>query len=49
MQVFDRCFQDGVMLRYTGDILALGPAPIASEDEVGMLVDTLRRAIRAAA
>ncbi|MGE0861179.1 MAG: aspartate aminotransferase family protein [Gammaproteobacteria bacterium] len=49
MQVFDRCFQDGVMLRYTGDILALGPAPIASEDEVGMLVDTLRRAIRAVA
>ena len=47
MEVFERCFEQGVMLRYTGDILALGPAPTASEDELGILVDTLRRAIRA--
>ena len=47
MQVFDHCFENGVMLRYTGDILALGPAATASEDELGIVVDTLRRAIRA--
>lgn len=49
MEVFDRCFEQGVMLRYTGDILALGPAATASEDELGIMVDTLRRALRATA
>ncbi len=49
MEIFERCFEQGVMLRYTGDILALGPAATASEDELGIMVDTLRRAIRAVA
>jgi beta-alanine--pyruvate transaminase len=48
MEVFDRCFEQGVMLRYTSDILVLGPAATASEDELGILVDTLRQALRAA-
>jgi beta-alanine--pyruvate transaminase len=48
MDVFDRCFEQGVMLRYTSDILVLGPAATASEDELGILVDTLRQALRAA-
>ena len=47
MEVFDRCFEQGLMLRYTGDILVLGPAATASEDELGIMVDILRRAIRA--
>ncbi len=49
MEIFDRCFEQGVMLRYTSDILVLGPAATASEDELGIMVDTLRRAIRATA
>ena len=39
----------GVLLRYTGDILALGPAAVASADDIGMMVDTLRSALRAVA
>ena len=35
------------MLRYTSDILTLGPAATASEDELGIMVDTLRHALRA--
>ena len=45
MEVFDRCFELGVMLRYSSDILVLGPAATASEDELGIMVDTLRNAI----
>lgn len=47
MAVFERCFEQGVMLRYSGDTLVLGPAASASEDELGIMVDTLRRAIEA--
>ena len=47
MEIFDRCFAQGVMLRYTGDMLVLGPAATTSEDELGIMVDTLRSAIRA--
>ena len=47
MEVFDRCFEQGLMVRCTSDILALGPAATASEDELGIMVDTLRHALRA--
>jgi beta-alanine--pyruvate transaminase len=47
MEVFHRCFDAGVMVRYTGDIIALGPAATASESEIARMTGTLRDAIRA--
>lgn len=46
LEVFQTCFERGVMLRYTGDIIAIGPAPVASADEIGTIVETLRSALR---
>lgn len=46
MEVFHRCFDHGVMVRYTGDIIALGPALIAGEDDLALIVETLRSALR---
>ncbi len=48
LEVFQYCFDHGVMVRYSGDVIALGPAPIASADEIGVLVETLRAGLRAA-
>lgn len=47
MKVFEHCFDAGVMVRYSSDIIALGPAACASADDIGIMVDTLRRALRA--
>ncbi len=49
MEVFHHCFDHGAMVRYTGDILAIGPALIAEERHVDELVSRLRDAIRAVA
>lgn len=47
MNVFHHCFDAGVMVRYSGDIVAIGPSMTVSESEIGIIVDTLRDAIRA--
>jgi len=47
MNVFHHCFDAGVMVRYSGDIVAIGPSTTVSESEIGIIVDTLRDAIRA--
>ncbi|MCZ6665807.1 MAG: aspartate aminotransferase family protein [Gammaproteobacteria bacterium] len=47
MNVFHHCFDAGVMVRYSGDIIAIGPSTTVSEQEIGIIVDTLRDAIRA--
>lgn len=49
MEIFHHCFDHGAMVRYTGDMIAVGPALIISEAEIAQLVDTIRRAIRAVA
>ncbi len=49
MEIFHHCFDHGAMVRYTGDMIAVGPALIVSETEIAQLVDTIRRAIRAVA
>ena len=46
LNIFQYCFDHGVLVRYTGDIIALGPAATASADELGIMVDTVRAAIR---
>ena len=49
MEIFHHCFDHGAMVRYTGDMIAVGPALIISETEIAQLVDTIRRAIRTVA
>ena len=47
MEIFHHCFDHGAMVRYTSDIIALGPALIISETQIAQLVDQVRLAIRA--
>lgn len=44
--VFLRCFEEGVLVRFAGDTIALSPPLIVSEDEIGRMFATLREAIR---
>ena len=46
MEIFHRCFDDGLLIRVTGDIIALSPPLIISEAQIDELVDRLRKAIR---
>jgi beta-alanine--pyruvate transaminase len=46
----DRAFHDhGLMMRVTGDTIALSPPLIISEDEIGAIADKLTKTIRAVA
>jgi beta-alanine--pyruvate transaminase len=46
----ERAFHDiGLMIRITGDTIALSPPLIVSEDQIGEIVDKTAQAIRAAA
>ena len=40
-----RCFEAGVLVRFTGDILALSPPLIIDEGQIGRIVDTIRAAL----
>ena len=44
-----RCFDSGVLIRTTGDIIALSPPLIIEEAQVDRLFETLSDAIRAEA
>jgi beta-alanine--pyruvate transaminase len=44
--VFLDCFEQGVLIRTTGDTIALSPPLIISPAQIGQLVETLGRAIR---
>jgi beta-alanine--pyruvate transaminase len=45
--IFLKCFDDGVLVRQTGDILALAPALIVEEAEIDRMVSSLRKALAA--
>lgn len=47
MEMFKYCFDHGVMVRYTGDIIAIGPALVCDSEEIEVIVETVRAAIRA--
>ena len=49
MAVFRRCFDDGVLVRATGDIIALSPPLIIEKPHVDRMFGTLDAAIRAEA
>jgi beta-alanine--pyruvate transaminase len=49
-EALDRGFQEfGIMVRTTGETIALTPPLIISEDQIGELVDKVGRTIRAVA
>ena len=44
-EVFDRCYDKGVMIRVTGDIIALSPPLIIEKGHIDRIVTTLREAL----
>ena len=40
-----RCFEAGVLVRFTGDILALSPPLIIEEAQIGQIIETIRTAL----
>jgi beta-alanine--pyruvate transaminase len=46
MEVFHWCFDHGAMVRYTGDIIAIGPATVAQHTEIDRIVELIRAALR---
>ena len=47
LDVYRYCFENGLMVRTTGDIVALTPALIISEEQIAQIVTTLAAALRA--
>ncbi len=48
-KVFDRGIEENMLFRFTGDTIAVAPPFIATEDEIGRMIEALRTCIRAAA
>ena len=48
LQTFEAGLEEGVLLRFTADTIAMGPPFISMPDEIAAMVDMLRRAIRKA-
>lgn len=46
MDVFRRCYDNGVIIRTTGDTLAFSPPLIISESQIAQVVETVRQALR---
>ena len=46
-EVFNRCFAEGLLVRVTGDIIALSPPFTVEDDHIALMIDILRKAIRA--
>jgi beta-alanine--pyruvate transaminase len=44
-EVFLKCFEAGVLVRYTGDILAFSPPLIINEEEIARIFSTVRNAL----
>ncbi|MBC8726089.1 aspartate aminotransferase family protein [Paraburkholderia sp. 31.1] len=45
-EVFLKCFEAGVLVRYTGDILAFSPPLIVDEQQIDQIFSTVRDALR---
>lgn len=43
---FLKCYDDGFLIRTTGDIIAMSPPLIISESQIGELIDGVRTALR---
>jgi beta-alanine--pyruvate transaminase len=49
LRVFEEALKRGVLFRFTGDIIAMGPTFVSTPDELHHMSDVLRESIRAAA
>ena len=49
IEVFQRCFDDGLLIRTTGDIIALSPPLIVERPHIDRITETLTTALREAA
>jgi len=49
LKVFEESLKRGVLFRFTGDIIAMGPPFISTPDELRRMIEVLREAIRATA
>ena len=49
MEVFLRCWEDGVVVRSTGDTIAIAPIFDTTDAELERIVTTVRNALRALA
>ena len=45
-EMFRRCFEAGVLIRTTGDVLALSPPLIIDADQIGQIVDTIGKELQ---
>ena len=41
-----KCFEAGVLLRFTGDILAMSPPLIIEEAQIDRIIETIRAALQ---
>jgi len=48
-EVFRKCFDAGVFIRYTGDVLAMSPPLIVEKAQIDRIVDTVRTALKSVA
>lgn len=46
MEVFRKCFDAGVLVRVTGDIIAFSPPLIVEKTQIDQIVDTVRAALK---
>jgi beta-alanine--pyruvate transaminase len=46
LEVFDRCYDKGLLIRVTGDIIALSPPLIVEKDQIDTIVAVIREALQ---
>ena len=46
LDIFRTCYENGVIIRTTGDILAFSPPLIIDESQISHIVETVRAALR---
>jgi beta-alanine--pyruvate transaminase len=46
MQIFRNCFDDGVLIRTTGDTLAFSPPLIIEESQIETVIESVRSTLR---
>jgi len=47
LKIFERAMEDGMLFRFTGDIIAMAPPFISTKTEIETMAEKLRAAIRA--
>ena len=48
MGIFRKCFDEGTIIRTTGDTLAFSPPLVIEEAQIAQVIETVRKALRAA-